>query len=244
MQDSASESNRRPPKWRQIRSLYRRLTRIELRVLALLALVVGGLWAFFALADVVVEEESHPLDRRVLLAMRNPDDSSDPLGPPWFEEMMRDITALGGTGVIAFITLSAVGFLLIRRDYGTALLILAAIAGAFALSLGLKLSFDRPRPDLVPRATEVFNPSYPSGHSMLSAVAYLTLGAMLARVQAWRRLKIYILSLAIVLTLAIGVSRVYLGVHWPTDVLGGWTAGAVWAALVWIVARWRHNRAR
>ncbi|HSM59032.1 MAG TPA: phosphatase PAP2 family protein [Candidatus Sulfomarinibacteraceae bacterium] len=242
MQDSAPE--REQTTWNRLTAFYRRMARLELRVLFMLALVLGGLWAFFAIADVAVEEESHPLDTRLLLAMRNPEDSSDPLGPPWFEEMMRDITALGGTGVVAFITLSTVGYLLIRRDYSTALLIIVAIAGAYALSIGLKISFDRPRPDLVPRSTAVFNPSYPSGHSMLSAAAYLTLGAVLARVQAWRRLKIYILSLAIVLTLAIGISRVYLGVHWPTDVLGGWAAGSVWAMLVWIVARWQRSRTR
>ncbi|MFW5940222.1 MAG: phosphatase PAP2 family protein [Chloroflexota bacterium] len=239
MQDGVEERGR--VKWRKLTTLYRRITRLELRILILLALVLGGLWAFLALAEVAVEEESHPFDTRILLAMRNPADSGDPLGPPWFEEMMRDITALGGTGVVAFVTLSSVGFLLIRRDYGTAALIVVAIVGAYALSIGLKLTFDRPRPDLVARSTEVFNPSYPSGHSMLSAASYLTLGAVLARVQAWRRLKIYILSLAIVLTLAIGISRVYLGVHWPTDVLGGWAAGSVWAIIVWLLANWQRR---
>lgn len=71
---------------------------------------------------------------------------------------------------------------------------------------------------------------------MLSAVVYLTLGGILSRVERPRPIKIYVLSVAVILTLLIGVSRVYLGVHWPTDVLAGWCAGATWAVLCWRVA--------
>ncbi|MBR9904520.1 MAG: phosphatase PAP2 family protein, partial [Gammaproteobacteria bacterium] len=108
----------------------------------------------------------------------------------------------------------------------------------------MKLGFDRPRPDLVPHEAMVYTASFPSGHSMMSAVTYLTLAALLIRVQPALRLKAYLLILAILLTLLVGISRVYLGVHWPTDVLAGWTAGASWAALCWIVMRWmqRHGQ--
>jgi undecaprenyl-diphosphatase len=104
------------------------------------------------------------------------------------------------------------------------------------LSTVLKMGFERPRPDLVPHATRVYTASFPSGHAMLSAVTYLTLGALLARVQPNRRLKAYLIGLALCITLLVGASRVYLGVHWPSDVLAGWCGGAAWAALCWFIA--------
>jgi undecaprenyl-diphosphatase len=100
----------------------------------------------------------------------------------------------------------------------------------------------RPRPDIVPHIVYASSTSFPSGHSMMSAVTYLTLGALLARSQARKRLKAYFLLLAAFLSLIVGVSRVYLGVHWPTDVLAGWTAGTVWAMLCWVATRWLQRR--
>ncbi|WP_426959868.1 phosphatase PAP2 family protein [Muricoccus radiodurans] len=112
----------------------------------------------------------------------------------------------------------------------------------------LKIGYDRPRPDLVPHAVEVYTASFPSGHAMLSAVTYLTLGALLMRVQPSRRVRSFVLGMAILTTLMVGISRVYLGVHWPTDVMAGWCFGAGWAvicsmaALLWI--RRRAGRGR
>jgi undecaprenyl-diphosphatase len=214
----------------------------ELTVLVLLALAAAGLWAFVAIADEVVEGETISFDRALLVALRNPSDLSDPIGPPWVEELFRDFTALGGVGVLAFLTFAVIGFLLLERRKRAALLILAAVGGGLLLSTLLKEVFSRPRPDLVPHGSYVYTASFPSGHSMMSAATYLTLGALLARVQPRRRLKIYILSVAILLTLVVGFSRVYLGVHWPTDVLAGWSVGAVWALLCWLVARWMQRR--
>lgn len=211
--------------------------RLERVTLLLLVTVAGGLWGFVELADTVMEGETHEFDRWLLLLLRVPGDASDPLGPGWLEEAGRDITALGGVSVLTLITLLAGGFLVLQRKWRVALLLLAAVAGGLLLSSLLKFGFDRPRPDLVPHGALVYTASFPSGHSMLSAVVYLTLGAILASTERQRWVKAYLLGCGVSLTLLIGVSRVYLGVHWPTDVLAGWTAGAVWAASCWLVAR-------
>jgi undecaprenyl-diphosphatase len=142
------------------------------------------------------------------------------------------------------VTLAALGFLLIVRKRAAALLVLASVGGGTALSFAMKAAFDRPRPDLVEHGVEVATASFPSAHAMLAAVTYLTLGALLARVQPKRSVKAYLLGVAVVLTLLIGLSRVYLGVHWPTDVLAGWCVGAAWATACWLVAYWLQARGR
>ena len=154
---------------------------------------------------------------------------------------MRDITALGGVTVTTLMTLGAAGFLLLSGKRGAALFVVVSIAGAALLSSGMKLGFERPRPDLVPHGVEVYTASFPSGHATGAAATYLTLGALLARFQSRRRLKVYLLSIAVLLTVLIGLSRLYLGVHWPSDVLAGWTLGASWALLCWLVA-WQLQR--
>lgn len=202
----------------------------------LLVLIAGGVWGFVELADEVSEGETRALDRAVLLALREPADLSDPLGPIWLEEAILDWTALGGFAVLALLTLAICGFLVLDSKEHAALLVLAAVTGGIIGSHFLKAGFERPRPDLVPHRAVVSSASFPSGHSMQAAATYLTLGVLLARVQKRRRLKIYILALAAFLTFLVGLSRVYLGVHWPTDVLAGWTAGGAWAILCWAVA--------
>lgn len=204
----------------------------------LLTFAGGGFfaWAFIALADEVQEGATYALDRALLLALRNPADLSDPLGPSWLEEATRDITGLGGYTVLTIVTLAAIAYLLMAGKRAAALLVIISVVGGMLLSTGLKIGFERPRPDLVPHETRVYTASFPSGHAMLSAVTYLTLGALLARVQARRRITAFIMGLAVVITLLIGASRVYLGVHWPSDVLAGWSVGAAWASLCWFVA--------
>jgi len=193
-------------------------------------------WAFIALADEVREGETHAIDSWLLLAMRDPQNLANPLGPSWLEEAARDLTGLGGYAVLSLITLATWTYLLMTRRHGTALLVLFAIVGGMLISTGLKMGFERPRPDLVPHAARVYTASFPSGHAMLSAITYLTLGALLARVEKSRRVSAFLMTLAIVVTLMVGISRVYLGVHWPSDVLAGWAVGAAWASLCWFVA--------
>ena len=219
-------------------------SRRELVTLVLLLVVFAAGWSFFEIAGEVLEGDTQVLDRRVVLSMREAADLSDPIGPRWFEEFGRDVTALGGMGILGFFALLAVGYLALDRKPHAALFVLVAVFGGMLLSSVLKEVVDRPRPDLVPHGQHVYTQSFPSGHSMLSAVTYLTLGALLARLQKRRRLKLYLLGVAIFLSLAIGLSRVYLGVHWPTDVLAGWSAGAAWAMLCWVIARVLQQRGR
>ncbi len=216
--------------------LWLRLRLNETVPLLSLAAVSLFAWAFLAIADEVIEGDTHALDRTVLLALREAGDPANPLGPSWFQEAARDVTALGGYVVLTFVTLATLAYLLMIRKRSAALLVVAAVGGGMLLSTLLKLGFERPRPDLVPHAARVYTASFPSGHAMLSAVTYLTLGALLARVQPSRRLKTFLICLAVVLTIFIGASRVYLGVHWPSDVLAGWCVGAAWASLCWFIA--------
>ena len=205
-------------------------------LLILLAIALAS-WSFVELADEVIEGDTHATDRKVLLAMRAGDDLSDPIGPGWVEELGRDFTALGGTGISTLATVGVIGWLLLARKRRMALLVAVTVGTGIAVSLLLKEAFDRPRPDLVPHGSIVYTRSFPSGHSMMAAVVYFTLAALLARVQPHPRLKAYVLGIALAVVVLVGVSRVYLGVHWPTDVLAGWTAGLVWALAAWIVAR-------
>jgi undecaprenyl-diphosphatase len=216
--------------------------RLELRSLLLLVVAFVGIWAFVELADEVLEGETAGIDEALLLAMRSAADLSDPIGPLWFEEMARDFTALGGTAVLLLIVGAAAVYLLLLRKRHAALFIVVAVGSGQLLSSLFKWGFDRPRPDLVPHASYVYTASFPSGHSMMAAVTYLTLGALLGRMHAPPALKAFFLGMACALTVLIGMSRVYLGVHWPTDVLAGWAAGSVWAIVCWMVALWFQRR--
>lgn len=215
--------------------LWGELARREIVPLAVFFAVALLLLGFSEIVDEVSEGEARWFDEGLLYALRTAD-SADPIGPRWFEETVVEITALGGFGVLALVTLLAAGFLLLQKKWLHAIMLLVATLGGTAISEGLKVGFSRPRPDLVAHSVDVTSMSFPSGHAMLSAVTYLTLGALLARTQTQRRSRGYIIGAAVLLTLLIGMSRVYLGVHWPTDVLAGWCLGAAWALLCWFTA--------
>lgn len=213
----------------------------ELSVLVVLFTLMASFWGFIALAEEVVEGETGGFDRMILLGMRNADDLSDPIGPRWVEEIGRDFTALGGNAILTLLTLAVVGFLVLESKRRLAVVLIVATLGALGVSNLLKYSIGRDRPDLVPHGSVVYTSSFPSSHSMLAASTYLTMGALLAHGRR-RRIKAYILLIAIITTLLVGVSRVYLGVHWPTDVLAGWAAGTGWALLCWLLARWLQRQ--
>lgn len=221
---------------------FRWLGRHELGFILALVMLPAGAAVFLKVAGEVREGDTQSLDRLLLLALRDPRDVTDPLGPVWFEEMVRDFTALGGVGVLTLITIAVIGYLLLERKIRAAAFVAFSIAGAALLSTVLKGLFARPRPDVVPHLALVTSPSFPSGHSMLSAAVYLTLGALLARFQERVLVRAYLLSLALLVAVLVGASRVYIGVHWPSDVLAGWAAGAAWAALCWVLARGLQRR--
>lgn len=200
--------------------------------------VLALAWLFVAIADQVVDGDTGTFDRWVIESLRNPDDRSLPRGPIWLVDAARDVTALGSATVLTLVVASVVGYLAMVRRWRTIVVLLAAVIGGAVLTTGLKNAYDRPRPPEGSAVQRTHSTSFPSGHSLASAVVYLTLGAMLARVMPTRKLHIYLVGVALFLAILIGLTRVYLGVHYPTDVLAGWTAGAAWALLWWLIARW------
>jgi undecaprenyl-diphosphatase len=210
-------------------------------LLTFLALAIVAL-VFLKFASEVSEGDTMAFDRWVLLALRHPDNHAIPDGPLWFGFAMRDITAIGGATGLTLITFVITGFLLASRKFATAAFVFASIAGGAVLSVVLKDLFLRARPTIVPHLVTVDTSSFPSGHAMNSAIVFLTLGALLTRTQKRRATRIYLVAVAILLTLLVGFSRIYLGVHWPSDVIAGWIVGAAWAAFCLAIARLLQDR--
>lgn len=212
------------------------MKRKEIAPLIMLFLAAGLIVIFAKITGELLEGDLHGFDRAILLALRRPDDPANPLGPLWLQVGARDVTSLGSPAVLTLVTLAALGFLALKRQWGAALFVIGSICGGTAVSFALKELVQRPRPDFVAAVAQTQTYSFPSGHAFLSAVTFLTLGALLARVQRQAEVKIYLLAVAIAITVLVGISRVYIGAHWPTDVLAGWCAGAAWAILCWLIA--------
>jgi len=216
----------------------------DLVVLLLSFVCVVSAWAFIEIADEVREGETASIDKAILKAVREPADLANPIGPRRVEEAVRDITALGSMAVLGLFSGVVMAFLLFTRKFHACLLVAVALGGGLLLNAALKNFFSRPRPEYVTQLHYVDSHSFPSGHSLLAAVVYLTLGALVARLVSTRRQKIYVLGVAGLFTVLVGVSRVYLGVHYPTDVLAGWTVGLLWSILCWLVARQLQRRGK
>jgi undecaprenyl-diphosphatase len=206
-----------------------KIAHTDLAFLAGAGIVCACLSLFIALANVVRAGEFQPLEERILRALRSPDDPRLPRGPAWLEGVARDISALGGTTVLTLVTVTAVSYLILQGRRRPALFVGVSVIGGTALSSGLKAFFERARPDAWLHLTPVHSPSFPSGHSMLSSVVYLTLGVMLSRLVSRRSPKLFCIFVALTLSFLVGLSRIFLGVHYPTDVLSGWTAGIAWS---------------
>jgi undecaprenyl-diphosphatase len=207
----------------------------EAPLLMVMALVSGLILAFLQIADEMVEGEMEAFDRSILLMFRDPANPDLVIGPPWMHEMVRDITALGSFSLLGLIVLGVCAYLYLARMRSAALFVLVSVLGGTLLSTVLKMGYNRPRPDLT-TMSEQFTASFPSGHAMLSAVTFLTLGALLARFAPTRRLQVLSLGGALLLTLLVGLSRLYMGVHYPSDILAGWCLGSAWALLCSSVA--------
>jgi undecaprenyl-diphosphatase len=215
--------------------------RREVGATAALAVLAAGVWAFLSVAEEMAEGEIHAFDLAVLNGLREHGRPDDALGPWWLETIATDLTALGSTSVLTLILALVGGLFLMLRRPGAALMLVLAAGGGLLISQGLKLLFDRERPPIAYHATDSLNASFPSGHAMLSAVVFLTLGTVGARLFKHRREKAYVMGASVLIALLVGMTRIYLGVHWTSDVLAGWCMGAAWAMACWLMA-WGWQR--
>jgi len=224
---------------------FHHLTRLERHEITWLLLALGGailLLAFFKLASEVMEGETLAFDTKLLRALRDPADPARLIGPRWLQGALLDLTSLGSPVILGLVVLAVVGFLLLQTRYRTALFVLLTSTSGWLVNYALKNAFERTRPTAVPHLRDVASPSFPSGHALTSAVVYLTLGAVLMHVSKGHGTKVYCLTTAMLLTLLAGVSRVCLGVHYPTDVIAGWIVGLFWASLCWGLAQLIERR--
>jgi undecaprenyl-diphosphatase len=209
-------------------------------LIALAVVGAAGLTGF--MIDELREGEAFGYDASLLLALRRPGDLGAPIGPEWLRQAAIDISALGGFTVLWLLGAVIVGYLALRRLRIEAACIAASVIGASLLNIGLKSLIHRARPEVVPHLVEAFNSSFPSGHAMSSAAIYLTIAITLTGAQPHPGGRIYVMAFAVVLVMLIGASRVFLGVHWPSDVLAGWALGGAWALLVYGVERAVRSR--
>ena len=228
-----------------MQSLLQRMSNIwHAETLVLVAVFVASilLLIFGVIADEVMAGSTTRLDQAIIVLFRG-GAVSGPGGPLWVQEVARDITSLGSVTVLGLLSSIVVAYLFLTRSRGAAFLVLVAVLGGVAVNSILKIQFARPRPDLFVPTVKVFTASFPSGHATFSAITYMTLAALLARMTTSRRLRYYFVTVAVALTFMIGVSRVYLGVHYPTDILAGWCIGSAWALICWaIMTRLQQNR--
>jgi undecaprenyl-diphosphatase len=217
--------------------------RDELKLIVAAIVLVGITVALLVLVGRVLEGDTQHFDERILKSLRRADNPAEPIGPAWLKIIAEDITALGSATVLGLTVFAVVGFLTLQGMYKNATFVLLASIGGWFLNDLLKSMFARPRPSIVPHLREVWSLSFPSGHALTSAVVYLTLGVLMMRFSERRLVKWYCITLAMMATALVGMSRVYLGVHYPTDVLGGWLIGLCWALAFWLIERALERRA-
>src|SRR5215203_5368859 len=225
-----------------MKRLRRPLDRQELIILAGTAAVLALVWIFATLADKVSEGDTRQFDEWVLNAVRDPANPQEVRGPRWLQLGAEDITALGGPTVLGLTVLAVTGYLFLHGLYRNALFVFVASTGGWVLNWALKQAFARTRPGIVPHLREVVSSSFPSGHALISAAVYLTLGTLLMRIAEGRLAKYYCIAIAMFVTFLVGLSRVFLGVHYPSDVEAGWLIGMSWALLCWAVERTLERR--
>ena len=211
--------------------------RDEFRILVAAFILVASAFGLLALTGNVMEGDTQQFDERILRALRDPDNPAQPIGPAWMKFVALDITALGGSTVLGLTVLAVCGYLLLYGMYRNAIFVVVATVGGAVMNAVLKGLFARERPSVVPHLRDAVGLSFPSGHAMTSAIVYLTLGALLMHLAKRPLEKWYCISLAMTATFLVGASRVYLGVHYPTDVMAGWLIGLSWALVFWLLER-------
>ncbi len=176
-------------------------------------------------------------DQTLLRALLYSGEPVRPLGPDWLREAGRDLTSLGSISVLVFITLAVSGWLALKRRWRWVMVLLATIVPGVLLSFGLKQLFSQPRPQLIADVTQTFTSSFPSSHAMASLIVYLTLAWVIGQQPGARTVRAYLVVVALTVSFVAGFSRLYLSVHWPSDVLAGWMAGLAWLATSALLAR-------
>jgi undecaprenyl-diphosphatase len=199
-------------------------------------------WTFVKLAGKIRKGRTDEIDNGLLLAFRRPENPASPIGPNWLPEVARDVTALGSGADLTLVSTILVGFLCLNRRFRAAGYLIASLGSGMLLCQLLKDFFVRRRPTVVAHLTQFDPESFPSGHSMGSALVYLTLGGIISRQVRGKMAKLYFLSVALLITMLVGISRVYLGVHYPSDVLAGWAAGSLWSSACSQAARWLQRQ--
>ena len=200
-----------------------------------LAVAALAMWGFATIAQEVWEKETYAFDTSILLYLRS-------LHDPLRDRVMLALTFFGEPNLLLALSVSLGIMLWVRKHRSEARTIAVAGAGAIGLNILLKQLFARARPQLWERTVDVKFYSFPSGHAMISMVIYGLLGYLLGSRFPKQRWWIY--SLTVILVAVIGLSRLYLGVHWPTDIIAGYTAGLVWLiACIYSLEVWKQFRA-
>lgn len=225
-----------------LKDLIVNLAHKEFRLFFTVFIIVTAGWLFIIIAANVKDGSTQKFDQSIIELFREPGTTSKPVGPEGLPGTMRDITALGGAPVIFIITIAVTGFLVLRKDYHSIFLVLFAVIGGALIDQWFKHLFGRARPLLEYRLVQEYSLSFPSGHSMMSAVIYLSLAVLVSRILVRKIMRLYVIIVAILLSFIIGISRIYLGVHYPTDVLGGWSLGLAWAGICWFISYYTERK--
>jgi undecaprenyl-diphosphatase len=227
---------------RRIKAALAWLYQKDLRLLLELLALAGLAWIFFAIADAVKENETRSIDEVILLALRADPAGKDPIGPPWLQQALLDLSALGSGAVTALLTTLVVIFLLLDRKPRLAIMLTVCALGTWGVMTAFKQLYGRGRPSIVQPMYGTDGFAFPSGHASISAALYVTLGVVIASHVQRRGLRPYVIGAGAFLALVVGFTRVYIGVHYPSDVVAGWTVGLAWALLCGVVARRLQRR--